>query len=99
MKWWLSAPLTILWIVMLGDMIAAMIAARRCFQKRKQAQIAWPMMVLLLTLAAESMNQIVNGVIHAGEITTPTSYVVQWVAGRTIKAIGTWRLALKLMDD
>lgn len=99
MSWWVSAPLTILWIVMLGDMIAAMIAARRCFQKRKQARIAWAMMLLLLTLAAESISQIVNGVIHAREINFPTAYVVQWTIGRAVKAIGTWWVTLKLMDD
>lgn len=99
MRWWLSAPLTILWVVMLGDMIAAMLAARRCFQKRRVARIAWAMMLLLLTLAGESMNQIVNGVIHTGENEFSTSYVVQWTIGRAVKAAGTWWLALKLMED
>lgn len=99
MKWWWSVPLIILWAVMLGDMIAAMIAARRCFQKRKQAEIAWAMMLLLLTLAVESMNQIVNSAIHASEMQFPTAYIIQWIAGRGVKAIGTWYLALKLLDD
>lgn len=99
MKWWWSVPLIVLWAVILGDMIAAMIAARRCFQKRKQAKIAWAMMLLLLTLAVESMNQIVNGVIHVSENYLTTAYVIQWIVGRGIKAIGTWYLALKLLDD
>lgn len=99
MKWWWSVPLIVLWVVMLGDTIAAMIAARRCFQKRRQAEIAWAMMLLLLTLAVESMNQIVNGVIHASETHLTTAYVIQWIVGRGVKAFGTWYLALKLLDD
>ena|SRR5215213_1340282 len=97
-RWW-SAPLTVLWVVMLGDMIAALIAARRCFKKRKEARIAWAMTLLLITLGLESLNQIVNGVVHMGEISASDSYIAQWIAGRIVKAVGTWWLALKLLDD
>jgi hypothetical protein len=98
-KWYASAPLTVLWAIILGDMIAALIAARRCYAKRKEARIAWAIMLLLITLAAESMNQIVNGVIHAGEYQPPLSVVIQAAIGRAVKAVGTWWLALKLLDD
>ena len=92
--------LTILWIVMLGDMIGASLAAWKCWDRRAGAgRIGIAVAALLIGVALESLNQTINSVIHAQNIQVPEAYTVQWIAGRAVKAVGTWWFALVVLDD
>lgn len=98
MKWWLI-PVTVLWLIILGDGVAAFLAGVKCWQRRHMATIALPMALVLFGLAFESLNQIVNQLIHASELNLPLAYIVQQGIGRAIKGAATWYLAWQLVKD
>jgi hypothetical protein len=92
------SALLVLILLILGDGVAALLAARSCWRIRWKAKLALPFAVVMFALSVESMNSVVNHSVNLKGIEVPTAYLVQAFIGRGVKAAATWYLALKLME-
>lgn len=94
----IASLLLILILVVLGDGVAAFLAARSCWRIRHRARLALPFAIVLAALAVESLNSIVNNSVNLRGVEMPPAYLIQSFVGRGVKAAATWYLALKLMN-
>ena len=94
----IASAVLVLILVIIGDGVAAFLAARSWWRIRKRAKLALPFAAVMTVLAIEAMNSIVNHSVNLQGVTLPTPYLAQAFAGRALKAAGTWYLALKLMN-
>lgn len=94
----IASAILILILMIMGDGVAALLAARSCWRIRAKARLALPFAIVMAALALEALNSIVNHSVNLRGLTLPKAYLIQAFIGRAVKAAATWYLALKLMN-
>lgn len=88
-------------LVIISDGIGAALAARAMWRLRnrpKARHLAVPLMIFMGALALVDLNDAVNAAANGSCRTSVDLALVQALAGRIIRSIATWYLALKLMN-